>query len=516
MPDTSEPQQDNISRHVKVAVIGSGFSGLGAAIRLVESGHNDFLVFERGSEVGGTWRDNTYPGAACDVPSHLYSYSFAPNPDWTRSFSTQPEIQDYLRRVARDAGVLDRHVFNCEVTNARWQRDHLRWELTTSRGAVTADVLVAAFGALAEPKLPPIPGIEDFTGELFHSARWNHDADLSGKRVAVIGTGASGIQIIPAIVDTVSHMDVYQRTAPWLLPRFDRPFTAAERWLFRRVPALMRLARAGIYLARETQVVGLAKAPRFMLPFELISRSKIRFEIKDPALRKKVTPNFRIGCKRMLIANDYYPALDREHVEVVTDGIAEIRADAIVTEDGTARPVDAIVIATGFHVTDSPMFQRICGVDGRSLSDTFAEQGMRAYKGATMTNFPNMFVLVGPNTGLGHTSMVYMIESQLNYLIDALNVMQDRDLRTVEVKPEVLDAYHAELQDKLAGSVWMTGGCGSWYLDAHGNNTTLWPDFTFRFRRQTKRFDVGSYDTTAGPASPTPLAVAESAGGDVY
>jgi cation diffusion facilitator CzcD-associated flavoprotein CzcO len=490
------------SRHVHVAVIGSGFSGLGAAIRLDQSGHKDFLVFERGNDVGGTWRDNTYPGAACDVPSHLYSYSFATNPDWTRSFSTQPEIEHYLRQVARNAGVLDRHLFGCEVAKACWQNEPARWQLTTNHGVFTADVLVAAFGALAEPRLPPIPGIESFTGELFHSAQWNHDADLAGKRVAVIGTGASGIQIVPAISDQVGHLDVYQRTAPWLLPRLDRPFTAGERWLFRKVPAVMRLARAGIYLARETQVVGLAKAPRFMLPFELISRGKIRLEISDPALRKKVTPNFRIGCKRMLIANDWYPTLDRSHVELVTDGIAEIRGNAIVTEDGTSRQVDAIVIATGFHVTDSPMFEKICGADGRSLTKTFEEQGMRAYKGTTMVNFPNMFVLVGPNTGLGHNSMVYMIESQLNYLVDGLRVMKERGLRTVEVKQEAQDAYHDELQRKLAGSVWMTGGCGSWYLDAHGNNTTLWPDFTFRFRRQTKRFDLQAYSVTVQTALP--------------
>lgn len=501
MLDDSPPSADR-TRHVQVAIVGSGFSGLGAAIRLDQSGHRDFLVFERGNDVGGTWRDNTYPGAACDVPSHLYSYSFAANPEWTRSFSTQPEIEDYLRRVAREAGVLDRHLFGCELTRAWWQSDEATWQLTTSHGTFTADVLVGAFGALAEPRLPPIPGIEDFTGDLFHSAQWNHDADLAGKRVAVIGTGASGIQIVPAIADRVGHLDVYQRTAPWLLPRLDRPFTAAERWLFRKVPAVMRLARAGVYLARESQVVGLAKAPRFMLPFELLSRTKIRLEIRDPDLRKKVMPNFRIGCKRMLIANDWYPTLDRAHVELVTDGIAEIRGNAIVADDGTARPVDAIVIATGFHVTDSPMFERICGADGRSLTKTFEEQGMRAYKGTTMVNFPNLFVLVGPNTGLGHNSMVYMIESQLNYLIDGLNVMKERRLRTVEVKQEAQDAYHEELQRKLAGSVWMTGGCASWYLDAHGNNTTLWPDFTFRFRRRTKRFDLDAY-TTTGPA-PTP------------
>ena len=324
------------------------------------------------------------------------------------------------------------------------------------------------------------------------------------KRVAVIGTGASGIQIVPAIADRVRHLDVYQRTAPWLLPRLDRPFTAAERWLFRNVPAVMRLARAGVYLARESQVVGLAKAPRFMLPFELMSRTKIRLEIRDPELRKKVLPNFRIGCKRMLIANDWYPALDRSNVELVTDGIAEIRRNAIVTEDGTSRPVDAIVIATGFHVTDSPMFERICGADGRSLAETFEEQGMRAYKGTTMVNFPNMFVLVGPNTGLGHNSMVYMIESQLNYLVDGLDAMKERRLRTIEVKQEAQDAYHDELQRKLDGSVWMTGGCASWYLDAHGNNTTLGPDFTFRFRRQTKHFDLQAYTTTG--QTPAPVA----------
>ncbi|MGE2721739.1 flavin-containing monooxygenase [Mycolicibacterium celeriflavum] len=477
----------------RVAIVGSGFSGLGAAVRLDEAGHRDFIVLERGNDVGGTWRDNTYPGAACDVPSHLYSYSFALNPSWTRSFSTQDEIEEYIRGVANRAGVLDRHVFGCEVTRAAWQDEHHCWELSTTRGTVTADVLIGAFGALAEPSLPAIPGIEDFAGELFHSAQWNHGADLAGKRVAVIGTGASAIQIVPAIADSVAHIDVYQRTAPWLLPRFDRPFTRPEQWVFRNIPGVLRLARAGIYAARETQVVGLAKNPRLMKLFELISRAKIRAEIRDPELRRKVTPNFRIGCKRMLIANDWYPALDRDDVDLITDGIREIAGSRIITEDGTAREVDAIVVATGFHVTDSPMFDIICGSDGRSLSQTFADKGMRAYKGTTITGYPNLFILIGPNTGLGHTSMVYMIESQLNYIVDAVTTMTSRGLRRVDVRQDVLDAYNEELQRKLAGSVWMTGGCASWYLDAHGNNTTLWPDFTFRFRRQTRRFDLEAY-----------------------
>jgi cation diffusion facilitator CzcD-associated flavoprotein CzcO len=492
---------DALPRHVQIAVVGSGFSGLGAAVKLDQAGHRDFLVLERGEDVGGTWRDNTYPGAACDVPSHLYSYSFAPNPDWTRSFSSQSEIQDYIRGVARRAGVLDRHRFACEVKRAAWQEQHRRWELSTSQGTLTADVLIGAFGALAEPSLPGIPGIDDFDGELFHSAQWNHEADLTGKRVAVIGTGASGIQIVPAIADDVEHIDVYQRTAPWLLPRFDRPFTRFERWAFRNIPGVLRLARAGIYATRETQVVGLAKNPRLMKLFELISRAKIRTEIKDPELRRKVTPNFRIGCKRMLIANDWYPTLDRDHVELITDGIREVDGRSIITQDGTAREVDAIVVATGFHVTDSPMFDVVCGSDGRSLSQTFADKGMRAYKGATIAGFPNLFVLIGPNTGLGHTSMVYMIESQLNYVVDAINTIKRCDIARLEVRQDVQDDYNEELQRKLDGSVWMTGGCASWYLDAHGNNTTLWPDFTFRFRRQTMRFDIDAYDTSPRLAS---------------
>lgn len=498
---SAQSKSRQLPSHTHIAIVGSGFSGLGAAVRLNEAGHHDFIVLERGDDVGGTWRDNTYPGAACDVPSHLYSYSFALNPNWSRSFSTQPEIQEYIRGVARRAGVLDRHVFGCQVTRAAWQEGHHRWELSTTHGTMTADVLIGAFGALAEPSLPAIAGIDDFDGELFHSAQWNHNADLTGKRVAVIGTGASAIQIVPAIADNVAHIDVYQRTAPWLLPRFDRPFTKVERWAFRNVPGVLRLARAGIYVARETQVVGLAKNPRLMKLFELISRAKIRTEIRDPDLRRKVTPNFRIGCKRMLIANDWYPALGRDNVDLVTEGIREIDGHAIVAGDGTVREVDAIIVATGFHVTDSPMFDTICGADGRSLSQTFAEEGMRAYKGTTIAGYPNMFVLVGPNTGLGHTSMVYMIESQLNYVVDAITIMKDRGLSRIDVSRAAQGAYNEELQRKLAGSVWMTGGCASWYLDDHGNNTTLWPDFTFRFRRLTKHFDIDAYETASARTS---------------
>ena len=504
---TDKAVGDRPARHVATIIIGSGFAGLGLAIRLSQQGRNDYLVLERGSDVGGTWRDNTYPGAACDVPSQLYSYSFALNPNWSRSFSKQGEIQQYIQNVAKQYNVLDKHLFNCDVTHARWNNATNLWHIESSQGSFTANTLVSAVGGLCEPALPDIRGINGFEGELFHSARWNHDADLTGKRVAIIGTGASSIQIVPSIAPKVAHLDVYQRTAPWLLPRMDRPYTLPERLAFRHIPGLQRLSRAAIYAARETQVVGLAKVPALMEIFELIAKVKLRRQIRDPELREKVTPDFRIGCKRMLISNDYYPALSRPNVDVVTDGIAEVRKNSIVTKDGTEREIDALIVATGFHVTDSPAYDTIAGKDGRTLSEVFDEIGQQGYKGSAIANFPNMFFLVGPNVGLGHTSMVYMIESQINYVADALATVDRLGLRTVEVKRDVQDSYNQEIQGKLVKSVWNTGGCASWYLDKHGNNTTLWPDFTFEFRRLTKNFDVSAYDTTTVDTSRNELKV---------
>ncbi|MDJ0392374.1 NAD(P)/FAD-dependent oxidoreductase [Rhodococcus sp. G-MC3] len=484
-------------RQVDTVIIGSGFAGLGLAVKLTQQGKTNFLVLERGGDVGGTWRDNTYPGAACDVPSHLYSYSFALNPDWTRSFSTQPEIQKYISSVARKYNVLDRHVFGSDVTSVTWNESTHRWDIVASTGEYTAKVVVTAVGALCEPNLPPIAGIEGFEGEIFHSAQWNHDVSLDGKRVAVIGTGASAIQIVPAIAGQVKHLDVYQRTAPWILPRFDRAYTGIEKFAFKHIPGFQRLSRTGIYAARETQVVGLAKQPKLMRILEVVARQQITKGIKDKSLRKKVTPNFRIGCKRMLISNAYYPALDRPNVDLVTDGIAEVRANSIVSADGTEREIDALVVATGFHVTDSPAYQGIYGKGGKTLAQTFDEEGQQGYKGAAVANFPNMFFLVGPNTGLGHTSMVFMIESQLNYVVDALNTIEKHDIGVIEVRKDVQDDYNADLQDRMSKSVWMNGGCASWYLDKHGNNTTLWPDFTFRFRSMTKKFDLAAYRSVA-------------------
>lgn len=489
----SERPHEAPSRHAHVIVIGSGLAGLAAAVRFRNEGWDDFLILERGDHVGGTWRDNTYPGAACDVPSHLYSYSFALNPNWTRSFSAQSEIQDYIIDVARRYRVYGKHVFGCEVLGARWIDDAARWELDTSRGTFTADILVGAFGALCEPSLPDIPGIDAFEGHIFHSARWNREVDLTDKKVAVVGTGASGIQIVPALAGEVAELEVYQRTAAWILPRLDRRYSTAERLAHRYVPRYQRLLRAAIYWAHEAQAVGLAKYPLLMKPVELLARAKLRREVPDPALRRRLTPDYGIGCKRILISNNYYPAFLRDEVSLVTSGITEIRANSIVTADGAEHETDAIVLATGFHVTDSPTYRRIFGKDRRSLGEVFDDVGRQCYKGTAIANFPNMFLLVGPNTGLGHNSMIYMIESQVNYVVDAIATMKRKRIRSVEVRGEAQEGFGRMLQRKLSRSVWNTGGCASWYLDKHGANTTMWPGFSFEFRRITRKFDDDAY-----------------------
>jgi len=487
--------------HVGIVVVGAGFGGLGLAIKLAERGEHDFVVLERGDEVGGTWRDNTYPGAACDVPSQLYSFSFAPNPDWSRSFSPQPEIQDYLRRVARESGVVDRFRFGVDLQDARWDDAASRWRIRTSAGECTADLLVSAAGALSDPRMPDIDGIDSFAGEIFHSARWNHDYDLTGKRVAIIGTGASAVQIVPEITDKVAHLDVYQRTAPWVMPRRDRAYTDLEKKLFRRLPALQKAVRSVIYLTRELFVPAFTVDPRIAGPAKSAALANLHRSIEDPALRERLTPDFEIGCKRILISNDWYPALTRDHVEVVTDPIGKVTPESVVTRDGVERAIDVLIVATGFLTTEQPVADRVTGRDGRTLSQSWASSGVQAYKGTTVKGFPNFFFVVGPNTGLGHTSMVFMIESQIAYLLDALDTMRREGLSTVEPKPEAQEAWNDDLQRRMRRTVWNTGGCSSWYLDAHGRNVTLWPRTTYKFRRLTARFDPAAYSVTGAPAT---------------
>ncbi|WP_295626772.1 NAD(P)/FAD-dependent oxidoreductase [uncultured Corynebacterium sp.] len=520
-------------RETGILIIGAGFSGLAAATRLRREGNEDFLVLERGNEVGGTWRDNTYPGAACDVPSHLYSLSFAQDFDWSRSFGTQPEIADYQRSVAVEEGLYPFIRFRTEMVDAQWDDAAGRWivvtrelphELDDGRGRTTvtskgghaekvfsgrrdgddgaaegetvtwsARELVLGVGALCEPRLPDIEGIEDFEGTIFHSARWDHDADLMGKRVAVIGTGASAIQIVPKIAPIVGHLDVYQRTAPYVIPRLDRNYFGWERAALRNIPGLRKVVRAQDWFFREMQVPGLTRDERLMAPIKATSTALLRMQVRNRELREKLTPKHTIGCKRMLISNTYFPAIARDNVDLVTDPIQSVGAHSITTADGTERPIDVLIVCTGFHVTDSPTFELVHGRDGESLADKWSREGMSAHKGTTINGFPNLAVLMGPATGLGHSSMIYMIESQVNYFMDMLKTKRRHGADVAEVSARAQGEWNDWIRERLPETVWVTG-CGSWYVDDHGNAPAVWPSWTWKFRAKTKKFDASSYD----------------------
>ncbi|MGW1493016.1 flavin-containing monooxygenase [Streptomyces sp. NPDC002402] len=480
--------------HVRVAVIGSGFGGLGAAVRLRREGITDFVVLERAGSVGGTWRDNSYPGCACDVPSHLYSFSFAPNPDWPRTFSGQEHIRAYLERVA-DTFRLRSHIrLDHEVLMMRWDGDELRWEIETSKGAMTADVVVSATGPLSDPKTPEIPGLADFPGKVFHSSRWDHDYDLRGKRVAMIGTGASAIQIVPAIQSQAAKVTLFQRTPPWVLPRMDRKITGAERWLHRQLPFTGSARRGLLWGIRELQVSAFTKRPNELGLIESLAKANIAKSIKDPALRARLTPSYRIGCKRILLSSDYYPTLAQPNVDIVASGLSEVRGSSVVAADGTETEVDAIIFGTGFHVTDLPIAERVVGADGITLAESWKD-GMQSLRGATAAGFPNWMTIIGANTGLGNSSMILMIESQLNYMADymrQLTVLGGR--AALAARPSAVGAWNRRVQERMERTVWKSGGCNSWYLDANGRNTTLWPGTTGEFRRETRRVDLTEYE----------------------
>jgi cation diffusion facilitator CzcD-associated flavoprotein CzcO len=477
-----------------VLIIGTGFSGLGMGIRLRQAGLHDFIILEQADDVGGTWRDNHYPGVACDVPSHLYSFSFEPNPNWSRLFAEQQEILAYLRHCADKYGVRSHIRFRTSVNKAIFDEQRGRWQVSTSDGQLcSARVLVSACGGLRQPVFPDIPGIERFSGKTFHTARWDHDYPLEGKTVAVVGTGASAIQLVPSIVSRVKQLELFQRTPPWILAKPDTRIGSKQKQRFAKFPWLQRLIRWLIYALLESRALGFSGLlPRMQKRTEQNARQYLQEQVRDPALRARLTPDYRIGCKRILIANDYYAALQRGNARLVTDGIREIREHAIVTTDGREHPVDAIVFATGFEAAEHVASFEIKGRNGLDLNASWRD-GAEAYLGATVAGFPNLFLITGPNTGLGHNSMVFMIESQIRYVMDALRAMRERNLRWVEVKRRVQAAYNKRLHERLARSVWATGGCVSWYRTRTGKNTTLWPGFTFEFRWRTRRFDVESY-----------------------
>jgi cation diffusion facilitator CzcD-associated flavoprotein CzcO len=482
----------NDSHVHEVAIVGAGFGGLGMAIRLKQEGIEDFVLLERGDDVGGTWWANSYPGAQCDVPSNLYSFSFAPNPDWTRSYPLRDEIQAYLRDCAEHYGVVPHMRLGCELLGATWVAGEQRWELETSQGPIAARVLVAAPGLLSEPFEPALPGLERFEGNAFHTARWDHGDELAGKRVAVIGTGASAVQVVPAIQPRVSNLTLFQRTPPWVAPQMDREVTPRMREVYRRLPALQQLSRAFIYTLVELLLApGMTRDTRLLKPAEWIVKLKLRREVPDPGLRRRLTPGFQLGCKRLVFSNAWYPALQTPNVDLVSSGIREVREHSIVDGDGVEHKIDTLILATGFTPAELPIAERIRGRDGRSLAEVW-DGSPQAYLGTTVTGFPNLLFFYGPNLNLGHTSIVYMLESQLAYAIDALHTMRLRGAAEFEVRPEVQAAYNKELQERLAGTVWSTG-CSSWYLDRNGRNSVQWPGYTFEYRRRTRRFDAEAY-----------------------
>jgi cation diffusion facilitator CzcD-associated flavoprotein CzcO len=499
-----ERGEGGLPRHVRVAVIGAGFGGLGAGIKLLEAGIRDFAILERAEAVGGTWRDNTYPGCACDVPSHLYSFSFAPNPKWSRSFSGQPEIRAYLEEVADRPGLRPRMYFGAAVTGAAWSPEQAHWRVATSRGELTADVLIAAAGPLADPAMPEVPGLDAFPGAVFHSARWDHEADLAGKRIAVVGTGASSIQLVPQLQKKAAKLVLFQRTPAWVMPRRDRRITGVERWLFRHVPPTQRLARLGIYAARESTVIGFVKRPALMKAASRIALMHLHRAVKDPGLREKLTPSYVMGCKRVLLSNDYYPALAAPNAEVVASGLTRVEGSTLIASDGTRREADAIVFATGFHTVDMPMAKYVRGADGRTLEEVW-DGDMRALRGTTVAGFPNLCFVIGPNTGLGHNSMVHIIESQLSYIVDYVKALGRGGTAALDADGAAQQRWCAEVERRMGPTVWHTGGCRSWYLNAAGRNPTLWPASTLRFRRLTRRIDEREYVRRPAAADPRTL-----------
>jgi len=505
-PASPTPSGGNGKRtpHVKVAIIGTGFSGLGMAIRLQQSGVDDFLLFDRADEVGGTWRDNSYPGAECDVMALLYSFSFAQNPNWSKTFGTRDELFTYLKDLT-DRFRLRPHIrFKHEVVSAEWDDEAKIWRIATTAGDYTSQVLVTGTGYLSDPVVPNIPGLTDFQGTMFHSSRWDHDYELEGKKVAVIGTGASALQFVPKIQPKVGELHVHQRTPAWIGPKSDKPTSKLKGWMFRKVPGYQSFRRGFNQWGREVLAFMMTRPPIAEKTLGGMTAKHLQKSVADPELRAKLTPDYTVGCKRMLFSNYYYPAIQADNAQLITDGITQVGPNSITTADGTTRDVDAIILATGFAATERPFAARITGKDGLTLGKEWAENGMTGYRGTTVSGFPNLFMLLGPGTTLGHSSQTVMIEAQLNYVLDALKVIDARGLASVEVHADAQAAFTEKLGKLQEGTVWTAGGCASWYQDAHGRNPSIWPTYTWRFRKETKKFDLEAYQVTTliGEQSP--------------
>ena len=477
-----------MTTHTPLLIVGTGFAGLGLAIQLKRRGNNDFIIIDRANDVGGTWRDNRYPGAACDVPSHLYSYSFLLKSDWSRVFAPATEIWEYMREAARTEGILPHVHFNTDLLKAVWDEDATLWRVTTSQGQYTANIVVSAMGHLADERYPNIPGIETFTGEKFHSARWDHDAKLEGKRIAVIGSGASAIQIVPEMAKIASELTILQRSAPYIIPRPDRAYTEAEKRRFERDPEAMEELRSDMFWGMEYNYAQRRAVPRSIAEAYKLANGHRENQVTDPELLKKLTPDYEIGCKRVLISDVYYPAMQQDNVYVEASALQRIEGNTLVSEAGNRFEVDAVVFATGFEAIEPPFAPRFVGRAGETLAEHWS-RGMQALDSTTVAGFPNLLIMNGPNTGLGHNSVLYVIESQIGYIIGALDYMAAQGASLLDPSPVAEDAYAEAIADRSAGTVWLTGGCKNWYVDYRTNRLTVtWPDFAYAFRDSNGEF----------------------------
>lgn len=482
-----------MGEHFRIAIIGAGFGGLGMAIKLKEHGEHDLVILEKQAEPGGVWHDNSYPGAGCDVPSHLYSFSFEPHYDWSRRFAPRDEIKAYLEHCADKYGVRPHIRFDTEVAGASFDEQRGCWQLTTAGGSrLSADILITATGQLNRPAIPELPGLDSFRGKVFHSARWDHDYDLRGRDVAVVGTGASAIQFVPRVAEQARHLYLFQRSAAYVVPKPDKAWKPWQRRLMQRFPLLQRLDRLRLYSLLEMRALGFVMLNSLLKFYQWKFRWQLHRQVRDPELRRKLVPEYPLGCKRVLLANDYYPALAKPHVEVIDAGVAEVRPESVVAGDGKERQVDCIIFGTGFHATEflSPM--RITGRNGLELNRVWAD-GAEAYLGITVHGFPNLFMLYGPNTNLGHNSIIYMLESQFQYILDCLTLMRHRGVRWMDVREETQNAFNARIHAQMQRTVWQQG-CDSWYKTESGRNTNNWPGFTFRYRQQTRHVEPGDYE----------------------
>ena len=490
------PTERTADLETTVAIIGSGFSGLGMAAQLRRRGRDDFAILEKAHDIGGTWRDNTYPGCGCDVPTALYSYSFEQNPYWSKMWCSQPEIQEYLQRFTDKYDLRRKVLFDTRLVEAHWDAETSRWRGRLADGrTVSAQFVVISVAPLHLPKVPEHPGIESFTGPRFHSARWDHSVDLTGKRVAVIGTGASAIQFVPVIAEQAAELQLYQRSPAWVLNRPNPTIPKLVQRLFARIPLTSSIFRAINYGILELIGLGIYRDNTLNKLLRRGGVASIRRHIKDPVLAAKLTPDYRVGCKRLLFSSTYYRALARPNADVITDDIAEVRPNSIVTADGTEREVDVIIYATGFHVLNDRFDElEIRGADGEMMADRWNAEGLQAHMGVSMAGMPNAFLLMGPNTGVAYSSIVFMIERQIEYVLRALDRVHERGATSIHVRRDAQDSFNEEISRRSATRTWMTGGCTNWFTDATGANRALWPGSSWGYRQASRKFDDSAFE----------------------